>query len=115
MVLFQVERLVLGLVFGLLEIVLFDAQQSEDGIEDIERAKGNSFDTLLAAVLPSLLLKCRSVMNGFRGRSIVTRSCKYAQLHATYYALLFSYYVQRTLQGRSQLHATVNRALAIAH
>jgi hypothetical protein len=56
MVLFP-GSLVLGLVFGLLEIMLSDAQQSRDVIEDIERAKGNSFDTLLAAVLPPLLPK----------------------------------------------------------
>jgi hypothetical protein len=39
-------------VFGLLEIVLSDTQQSRDVIEGIERAKGDSLDTLLAAVLP---------------------------------------------------------------
>jgi hypothetical protein len=38
MVPFQVETLVRGLVFGLLEILLSDTQQSRDGIEDIERA-----------------------------------------------------------------------------
>jgi hypothetical protein len=43
--LFQTESLVLGLVFGLLEIAPSDKQQSRDGIEDIERAKGDSFDT----------------------------------------------------------------------
>jgi hypothetical protein len=48
------ESLVLGLVLGLLEIVLSDTQQSRDGIEDIERAKGDSFDTLLAAVFASV-------------------------------------------------------------
>jgi hypothetical protein len=41
---FQAENLVLGLVFGLLEIVLSDTQ-SRDVIEDIERAKDDSFDT----------------------------------------------------------------------
>jgi hypothetical protein len=45
MVLFQIERLVLGLVFRSLEIVLSDTQQSSDVIEGIERAKGDSFDT----------------------------------------------------------------------
>jgi hypothetical protein len=34
-----------SLVIGLLEIVLFDTQQSRDVIEDIERAKGDSFGT----------------------------------------------------------------------
>jgi hypothetical protein len=35
-------------VFGLLEIVLSDTQQSRDGIEDIERAKGDSFGTRIS-------------------------------------------------------------------
>jgi hypothetical protein len=45
---FQTESLVLGLVFGLLEIVLSDTQQSRGLIEDIERAKGDSFDTRIS-------------------------------------------------------------------
>jgi hypothetical protein len=48
--LFQIESLVLGLVVELLEIVLFDAQQSRDVIEDIERAKGNSASRSIASV-----------------------------------------------------------------
>jgi hypothetical protein len=52
-VLSQTGSLVLGLVLGLLEMVLSDTQQSRDVIEDIERAKGDAFDTLLEAALPS--------------------------------------------------------------
>jgi hypothetical protein len=44
-VLFHIESLVHGIVFGLLEIVLSDVQQSRDAVEDIKRAKANSFDT----------------------------------------------------------------------
>jgi hypothetical protein len=44
----QTESLALGLVFGLLEIVLSDTQQSRGLIEDIERAKGDSFDTRIS-------------------------------------------------------------------
>jgi hypothetical protein len=43
MVLFQTESLVLGLAFGLLEIVPSDAQRSRDVIEDIAREKGQQY------------------------------------------------------------------------
>jgi hypothetical protein len=60
MALVQTGSLVLGLVLGLLEIVLSDTQQSRDGVEDIERAKDDSFDTgagqLNVALTHSLLL-----------------------------------------------------------
>jgi hypothetical protein len=48
MVLFQAESPFLGLVFGFLEIVLSDTQQSRGAIEDIERAKEDSFDTRIS-------------------------------------------------------------------
>jgi hypothetical protein len=63
MMLFQIESLALGLVFGLLEIVLSETQQSRDVME----GKGYSFDTLLAAVLPPLLPKCRGKLTVIEG------------------------------------------------
>jgi hypothetical protein len=81
--LFQIESLVLGLVVELLEIVLFDTQQSRDVIEDIERAKGNSASRSIASVasqMPNYIVERIVCFSGTKDKI----GCCRGQLHSPY-------------------------------